>query len=498
MHLLDPSLFTADWFISTQLSTFSIRTYFVYLLWGPSSLFSPPVAVGALYLVCWFAIASGLYVLGVHLFYSKMGAILGVAICLVFTPFWTLGGNDLIHSMLVPSMLGWGLGIWSLVFFTRFNFKVSAILLGLATLFQALVGLQLSLLLGLILFIKACSKSEHGFKEFIVFSGLFLLFASPSLIPLFYQQLGPSSGIASNTESSLFYIMASFRSPHHHLFNSFDITRTIQFIALAVAGAAGLLLHYTRRKTHPIPFFFILSAFGIITLICTFAYIGTEVYSNLTITKLQLFKFTVVAKFLFILIATSASVAVLPKGFISSVEAFLFNTPWKFLLIYIPLYAVLIFGQTGRFQSKIFPLSTAVDDKYEVYEWFKAHTSVDAIVATPPSWSGFRSYAQRSIVINHKSFPYNDIDIHHWFDRLTSMAPIEQQPRTDRTLMSKLDDAYEQASKGQLKANIDRFNIDYLVRSTRLDTSYTPLFSTERWYIYKSERLDGPEEQEAP
>ena len=151
LHRLDPTLFAQDWFVLTQASTFGIRTYFVLLLQGLSLVVPAWLAVLVLYVSAWLLTAGAVYALGHAFTRNRLAAAAAVVLALVLTPQWTLGGNDLAHSMLVPSMVGWGLGLWGLVFFLRYRPGQAALLLGTATWMQPLVGLQLAGLLGLML-----------------------------------------------------------------------------------------------------------------------------------------------------------------------------------------------------------------------------------------------------------------------------------------------------------------------------------------------------------
>lgn len=490
MHLLDPSLFTNDWFVNTQLSSFSIRAYFVYLLYVPAALFSPAVAVGVLYFMCWFAIASGLYMLALQLTQNSIASILSVAIALVMTPFWTLGGNDLVHGMMVPSMLGWSLGLWALVFFFKGRFPFTAFLLGIATLFQALVGLQLGLVLGLLMIAQRIAKRGRTIKEIVIFGLVYLLCASPALIPLFVQQLGNTAAtlMPHSIAGQYFYIMAEFRAPHHYLFHSFNEQRMLQFWILGGLGVVSLFFH--TRKSKQLPTFEIISILVIICALCLVAYTGTERFHVLPILKLQLFKLTVLAKVLFVISICMAAATALPSRFQSLIERWFFNAPGKFMGVCIIAYMLLVFLQLDRYQAKVYPLSASTDSKAAVYTWARTNTEETAIFATPPSWSGFRTTAARNIVINHKAYAYNDNDVHEWFARLNDMAPTDISGRTDDTLISTLDDAYEHASLSKLESNISRYNIDYLVRSTPLD-AYPLLYSTDEWYVYGTD-LTGP------
>ena len=489
LHLLNPELFNQDWFVQAQISSFGIRTYTVYTIFPFAKLFSPFYAVTILYVVCWFGISAGLYLLAYEMSKNRLVAIASVVVSLVLTPFWTLGGNDLVHSMLVPSMFAWMLGVWALAMYVRNNIIRPALFAGLSTLFQALVGLQLALLIGLLLLFDLCTKKTPGrvfLRKAVLFSGFFAVCASPALIPLIDQQLSPSNWSAAPDQPSLFYIMAAFRNPHHYLFHSFSEERTFLFGILLGIGTITLVLGQLLKST--LDTRFATGAIVSILIVCAVAYVGTELYPILFVAKLQLFKLTVVGKIILIIVTCSFITHVFPERVQRSVERLLFNHPFSVLGILIALYLGLLLTDMDRFTSKIYPFSHRTDEPKQIAFWSQRQTSPNAVFAIPPSWSGFRSHSHRSIVINHKSFPYKDPEIYTWFERLTAMAPLDLPERSDASLIASLDSAYEALPLDALEKLEEQYGFEYLVRSTPLP-SPNPLFKSilvaGEWRVYR-------------
>ncbi|HMB90233.1 MAG TPA: hypothetical protein VKP65_05255, partial [Rhodothermales bacterium] len=234
LHRLDPSLFTQDWFVMTQVSEFGVRSYFVTVLQSFTLFFPPWLAALLLFVLTWLLMAAALYALGLVLTRNRIASATTVVLTLVMTPRWTLGGNDLTSAMLVPSNVAWCLALWGLVLFLHRRWLWAGLLLGLTTWMQALVGLQVAGLLGLVLLIKAVRENKKGnSRAVLVFSGAFVLSALLSLGPLIYQQLSADPQLATETPS-LFYIMAVFRNPHHYLFDAYPLGSKLRFGLLVV------------------------------------------------------------------------------------------------------------------------------------------------------------------------------------------------------------------------------------------------------------------------
>ncbi|MEZ4701612.1 MAG: DUF6798 domain-containing protein [Rhodothermales bacterium] len=481
LHKLDPTLFRQDWFVQTQLDAFSVRTYFSWLLHALSLVMPVPLAVFAVYAASWIGIACGIYRLALALTGVPLAAALSIALVLLATPFWTLGGNDLAHSMLVPSMTSWAIGLIGLGWFVEGRHARAAGWMGVATWMQALVGLQLALLGGLILL--SLARRPGGVRRTGVFGMAYLLAAAPALGPLFYQQF---TGDAA-TGVDLFYIMARFRNPHHYLFHSFSERSFVRFGLLASAGLAGWIV--LRRTLDPDRWHLIVRALVIMLIVCGLAYVATEQLNALTVAKLQLFKLTVVAKLLFCVGIAGAGVHLLPAQVRQYILRTLERLTWQSGLLGAVLVAVGCIYMIGRddLTHKIYPFSLRTSPSAAMETWARRETPVDAVFAVPPSLSSFRSGAQRAIVIDHKAFPYRDTDIGEWFTRLIDMAPIALPERTDATLMRRLDEAYEGLSAQELAERIDRYGIAYIVRETPLpDAAGARLVHVSPpWHVYQ-------------
>ena len=89
--LINPAYFQNDWFVQTQHAAFSVRTYFVYLLYGLSMMMPVWLAVLLVYLGSWASIASAVFTLADRLVNNRLAALLGTVCVCIFTPFWTLG-----------------------------------------------------------------------------------------------------------------------------------------------------------------------------------------------------------------------------------------------------------------------------------------------------------------------------------------------------------------------------------------------------------------------
>lgn len=486
LHRLDPSLFTQDWFVMTQVSEFGIRSYFVTVLQSFTLFFPPWLAALLLFIITWLLMAAALYALGLALTRNRIASAATVVLALVMTPRWTLGGNDLTSAMLVPSNVAWCLALWGLVLFLHRRWLWAGLLLGLATWMQALVGLQMAGLLGLVLLIEAVrERQQENSRAVLVFSVAFVLSALPSLGPLIYQQLSADPQGATETPS-LFYIMAVFRNPHHYLFDAYPLGSKLRFGLLVVLGVVGC--GWLLRKQRVWHARLLVQLFGGIALLFLIGFLFTEGAPSLFIAKLQLFKTTVLAKVLLLVLISGAAVSLLPSQWNTTLDRLMTHrwlgpaaTGVAYLLVFI-----CIFLKVGPVYSEARPLARVGTPLEQVETWARTNTPTDAVFAIPPTWSSFRSHAQRAIVINFKSFPYRDALIYTWFDRLKTIAPAPLPAQPDPDLQTRLDSAFLHQPMADLHRTAMQYDAAFVVQDRVLDDArFAEVFRATPWIVYE-------------
>ena len=487
LHRLDPALFTQDWFVNIQLSEFSVRTYFVWLIHALSLLLPVWLSVLIIYVATWLAIGAAVYRLAFHFTRDQLPSAAAVVLALLLTPVWTLGGNDLVHSMLVASMVGWAFALWAVYHFLRSRYLLAPVLLGVACWFQALVGLHIAMLLFFIRVIKFArgERAAHSLVGIAAFGMLFALWSSPSLGPIIYQQVFAR---AVDADPSLFYILAEFRLPHHYLPLSFHLHGVLRFALLAAAGVAALVWQPFRERLHDHDF--IVYIIVQIVIFCAIGFLFTEILPILFVAKLQLFKMTVFAKLLFVILISGAISFWLPHRLRNLARSVLRRPRWGMLVVVVLAATAvgLAVSSDGLLRERVRPFVRAESPLGRVQEWARRNTAYGAIFAVPPSISSFRSEAQRTIVINYKAIPYDDEQMVTWFRRLIDMAPVELPKRGGPDLPARLDSAFEALSVQRLVDLARQYRFNYVVRRTPLPPTTSPfreVYRADGWLTYE-------------
>ena len=475
LHLLDPSLLTSDWFVAGQAEAFGPRTLFVWLVYVPARLFGLYATILAIYIVSWLLIAQAVQTLGFLFTGDRLAAAGGVVLALLLTPKFTLGGNDLVAVMLIPSMAGWAFGLWGVVQFVRARYVACALLLGLAAWTQALIGLHLALILGALLLIKS-GRSRP--REVLIFAGLYALAALPSLGPLIAHQW---SSAPVEGGPSLFYMLFEFRAPHHYLFTSFTRISALGFVLLMLFGLGG----FRRLGAEHRPF--VARLLLCIGLGCLVGFLGTEVFRLGLIGKLQFFKLTVLAKVILAILLCNVLSSWIPASVRSVFDPLFDHSAYAFGATLL-LGATLLIASPNALGLRQEPITEESPPVERIEEWARTQTAPDMIFAVPPSWSGFRSRAQRAIVINYKAFPFRKPRDAEWFERLTSLAPIQLPERGFFGIQDSLDAAFLNLPASRVRSLRDRYGFDYAVRRRAANgepSDFIEAFSAGDWKVYR-------------
>lgn len=485
IHRLDSSLFANDWFVMSQSAGIGVRSYVVGLLTYLAQVMPIWVAVLVVHLASWFMVGMATYHLATLLTRSRLSGMVTMVIVLVFTPQWTLGGNDLIHNTFVPSSLSWGFALTGLLLHLRHRPAAAGGLLGIATLFQALVGLQVMLVVVWDLLLRLrLNRLRRQWVPTTFAIGSYAVVSAPILIPLILQQLGPDSGDSSFP--SLFYIVAEFRNPHHYLPMSFPLGAWLKFAALAIAGGMGLfLLEQRHRLNRPL---FIRRTAILLVLVLSTGFIAAEVLRILPVAKIQLFSMTVLWKIFFVGGAAGAAVHFWTAA--RSVAVFTEMRPFRTVLVLGALAAsITLFAARNddAVYKRVRPIAHEMSRLGQLEAWVRRSTPQDAIFLVPPSNTTFRPNAQRAIVVDFKAFPFEPELSRAWFNRLLAIAPIRLPSRGGASVLEDLDRAYALQAVERLVSVMERYEADYVLLPREIDPGdeLQQVYRGGDWHLYR-------------
>lgn len=483
--LLDHSLFASDWFVQAQAAEIGVRTYVVWLLAPFCHLASIPAVFFSVYLICWILIGSGAYRVARRLLSDRVAAALAVFLTLGVLHKWTLGSNDLVYSMFVGEMIAWALALHALHQWLQRRDRNAAVLLGIATWFQLLAGL---LLAGVLVLERIWDRVERRKTDWegnggLIALALFVVTALPAIIPIALQQLHARTLDAEQ----VFYILARFRNPFHHMFLSFGAKSIIRFAIMLVLGSGAF--HFLRKRAAVSEGARLIRVASVILVACIVTAVFTEVWPVLLVAKFQAFKLTVVLKFLLIVVISGALIIVLPDTVTRPFEPFLRPGRTRDVASILASVLVIVLAMTKpAFLSPHIAADVhARSDLGRMESWIATHSENDAVFAVPPSNSTFRSNARRAIVIDYAAFPFDDADMITWFSRLLDVAPIKP-PSSGLGVKPVLDEAYHGHTTADWMSLRSKYGIDFLLVDQSELTSrpgFDPVHEEGRWKLYR-------------
>lgn len=487
LHLLDDDLFTRDWFVQSQAEGVTARTAFVWLLRVLCLALPLPLTVALIHVVVLLAIIRGVYRLGYTLVLDGLGAALGAFAATVLVPYWTLGHNALTYGSLVPEAVGWALTLPAIRLFVEGRRLWPAVLLGVAGWFQALVGIQAVMVLGLVALWEALAeRSPRQLEQAAGFGAVFALVAAPILVPILLTPPDPTAEAVARF--SEFRVLAELRVPHHYLFGSFGWGAYVRFGLMVSAGlAAFVALRRRGRLRHAA---FVGRFLAVIAGLCLFAFVFTEIVPVLFVAKLQLFKLTVLATTVLALLVAAWVATALPERlhYLATRGLAMRWAGWGMVGVGVLLTVALVVADIGRPVARFFPSAYARSDLAGVERWVRTHTAEDVLFLIPPSNTTFRTHARRSVVVNFKPTPFQEGTIHVWLDRLLDVAPAPLPERGGLAFVETLDIAYAANAPADWARLARRYGAEYALVETDRTThppSAAPMIEVGRWAVYR-------------
>lgn len=383
---------------------------------------------------------------------------------LIFTPHWNLGGNEIMSSMLLPSTMAWGLALWGWVYLYQERDMMAGVLIGVAAFVQPLVSLQIALMAFLTLgLLMTVTDPRETIRRVVRFAFAFALFALPVLVPLILNQL------RSPGSSEALYIIAAFRNPHHYLPDAFPVVAYIKFGTLAVFG--GVIFSLSKSQfssrfwTHAVT-----TLLGI-TVALLVAVLGTVILEHALITKLQLFKLTVLAKVILVPGLVVGVFRFVPGSLKFWLEELLRKRLTIIPFASVPLLLAILASSWSPVATRTRPsLARNSSSEGVMLAWIKMNTGKGTVFAIPPTLSGFRYRAERAIFVDFKAFPFHDDEMIEWYRRLLSEAPIQRLARGGTIAMQSLDDAYNDMSPTTVERLVHTEGIHFILRRSALNS----------------------------
>ena len=407
---LDPELYPNDYFVNASNGIFTVRFYYEKLV----LLVAETIGLEwGLFILTFFCIALMAYSfarIAEEFFDNRWSILLAPILALIVLYGFTVGGNHVMYASFISSTIATGISAFALLQFVRDKHLLAGITLGIATLFQPLVGLQLFLILGGIELLF-----RRNWKSTLQFGIPYLTLAVLILIPTFARQFGET--LEYNKE--LYYeILYRFRNHHHYIPTLFPITHYIKFFGLLGLGA----LSYYLTKPLEDKFYHGFIFLGLLGMLIY--WLALEHLGILQIGKLQWFKTTVWMGAL-----SSIMLAGLLGQLLSGFRTL--STAKHYVLpVSISAFLVLIFVVSNSkylpesYQHKYMVGNRVYSDLEKMHLWITENTSKDISVLVSPDNNAFACQAKRSVPIHFQAIIHEPFFMLPWYEDFTEIYGV--------------------------------------------------------------------------
>lgn len=412
--LLNPALYPHDYLVPLQTTTFTVRFYFAWMLYGLGQLFPIPLSVFILHIFCISFTAYFIGKITVRATQVKESFLLAPVLALLLLNRFTVGGNNLMDVELTCSSFALVSGLAAFYSVMEGKNKQAGILVGIASLFQILMGIHLMILISVFIFIYSSRYKVSNLLRFLFFYCVISAFV---IIPVFRHQFM----LDSTYNQVLFYkILYVFRNPNHYLPDDFPVIDYLKTIIWWAIILFSLSVPIIKSFTN--------SFKGVLITVVTgcIIYILILNFNNFTwVGKLQWFKTTVWVTLLGV-------VPVCNMIFNFGGVRLFFKKYYNFLMkLVFPVCFILLIAITNcsylpvdRLQHRYQIGNYKLSDLDKMHRWIADSIPVDAVILPLPDDDGFMCSAKRSIPIGFKAIIHEPYFLVPWYDQIIKIYGV--------------------------------------------------------------------------
>lgn len=438
---LNPELYPNDYFVNASNEIFTVRHFYEKLVLFVAETVGLEWGLFWLTFACIALMAFSFARIAEHLFATKWSVLLSPILVLIVFYGFTVGGNHVMYSSFISSTIAKGISAFGLLQFVREEKLLGGLLIGLATLFQPLVGLQLFLILGAVeLLLRKDLNSTIGFGV------SYLAVAAVILVPVFQRQFAG----AMEYDKALYYdILYRFRNHHHYLPRLFPVTHYIKFFGLLILGFLSWFLTKPQDKK-------LFLGFSFFALSGMFVYwAGLEYLDVFQIGKVQWFKTT---------IWVNAFSCIMIAGLVGQLLSGLFpiSKLKRFVLPISTMGAfVLLLGMTNskylpkQFQHKYMVGNRVYTDLEKMHFWIAENTPVDHSFLVSPDNNAFASQAKRSMPIHFQAIIHEPFFMLPWYEDFKSIYGVSRENQDRVDARAQAVELYQSRNYRELEKSID-------------------------------------------
>jgi hypothetical protein len=135
------------------------------------------------------------------------------------------------------------------------------------------------------------------------------------------------------------------------------------------------------------------------------------------------------------------------------------------------------------FERPILSLADLTGEDRDLANWVRQNTPPDAIFLVNPSQGLFRVTAERAIVVDFTAFPFNDLTMAGWQQRLFDVYGVPKQ--NGFPAVPELRDNYTIITDAQMRTLKQKYGASYAILYRWTKTDFPTLFETESYQVVK-------------
>lgn len=130
-----------------------------------------------------------------------------------------------------------------------------------------------------------------------------------------------------------------------------------------------------------------------------------------------------------------------------------------------------------KYELPVFSLYKTTGEVADIANFAKTNTPADAIFYTPPRMGEFRYLAERAIVVDFAAYPFQDLSMREWYQRIADCYGVS--PLLGFDSLTQLNLTVYHISDEELKSLSDKYGFEYAVVYDSTMTNYPIIFRTQ-------------------
>ena len=419
--MFDPGLYKYDYYMSQESFTFSIRYFYVQVVYAVSKFLGVETACLVLFFLCILLISYSFVKITAHLSAEKYTPFFAPLIFLLFYNGWTVGGNYFVLPILICSVFSMAICSFAFLQFFRKNYFIAFACLGIAGLFQVIIAIHVACILTILIL---TGEEKNKIQKSAVGFFLFLLCSAPMLLPVLKHHFFTPSDYDKDFYAQVLYY---FRNPNHYLPSWFFPRDYARFFLLSFLGfSCAWLLKLINRKQ-------LFAMYAIVYGGAIIYFLLLEKLHVYPIGKIQWFRSTVwITAFssLFMVIAAGKILNGLFRNGLQPPPLRGGTGRGLIPLLLAEIIMLLIIFNGAKIPIDYFNQryelgNRPYSDMSKMHFWIAANTPKDAVILTEPGDLSFLCEAKRSMPVGYAAVIHEAFFMIPWYEKFTNIYGVK-------------------------------------------------------------------------